>query len=470
MAYVAVQSALWFLTMYRVQQIEARLRQLDDQAAQQRLMNRLATAQIHPHFVFNTLASLTQWVETGDARAAPLLREFAAYLRATLPMFEREQQPLRDELDLVRHYLAIMAARLGERLQWQVDVDPALEPLPVPPGSLLTWWRTPSRTASNPRCAAARCGLARAGGRAAVLEVPQQSAARWTPRHDGLGLSNTRQRLLALHPDGRLQLAPDPRGRRLHRAHRIPHPRTMTTQILIADDEEAPREHLRRLLAGAWPDAELVAACANGVDAWDERLAHEPAVCFLDIRMPGLTGLEVAQRLQALAAPPQVVFVTAYNDHALAAFEAGAADYLVKPLDLERLQRLRGAAQGPPGQQQRAGRPRPAATAGPAAAGASPRRMKPIQASLGKEGAAHPARGGAVLRERRGATPASSRQEGEALIRTPLKELVAGLDPELFWQVHRSVLVNSRCIASRRAGRREQHAPHAQGPRTRSCR
>lgn len=220
----------------------------------------------------------------------------------------------------------------------------------------------------------------------------------------------------------------------------------MNPKILIADDEEAPREHLRRLLAGAWPDAELVAACANGVDAWDEALAHEPAVCFLDIRMPGLTGLEVAQRLQALAAPPQVVFVTAYNDHALAAFEAGAADYLVKPLDLERLQRcvvrLKGrlassSAPAGPDLQQLLAQLLPA----------RPTRMKPIQASLGKEvRLIQPEEVQYFESDARYTRVVTA--EGEALIRTPLKELVAGLDPELFWQVHRSVLVNSRCIAS----------------------
>ncbi|MFN4115851.1 MAG: sensor histidine kinase, partial [Inhella sp.] len=128
LAFVMMASAWWFLTMYREQQIDSRLAELDAQDEQLRLQRRLATAQIHPHFVFNTLASLTHWVETGDARAAPLLREFNAYLRATLPMFERESQPLREELELVRHYLAIMQARLGERLQWQVDcaTEPAL--------------------------------------------------------------------------------------------------------------------------------------------------------------------------------------------------------------------------------------------------------------------------------------------------------------------------------------------------------
>ncbi|WP_426957656.1 sensor histidine kinase, partial [Bacillus velezensis] len=83
---------------YRAEQIAARLRELDEQQAALRLSTRLAAAQIQPHFLFNTLASLQHWVDTGDARAAPLLRDFTAYLRATLPMFERELQPLADEI------------------------------------------------------------------------------------------------------------------------------------------------------------------------------------------------------------------------------------------------------------------------------------------------------------------------------------------------------------------------------------
>ncbi len=94
---------------------------------------------------------------------------------------------------------------------------------------------------------------------------------------------------------------------------------------LIADDEEAPRAMLRAALATAWPALRIVAECNNGVDAWDAFLEHEhePEVCFLDIRMPGLTGLDVAQRIGARA---HIVFVTAFGDHALAAFDAGAVD------------------------------------------------------------------------------------------------------------------------------------------------
>jgi DNA-binding LytR/AlgR family response regulator len=212
---------------------------------------------------------------------------------------------------------------------------------------------------------------------------------------------------------------------------------------LIADDEEGPREALRTLLARLWPQAQCVAACANGVDAWDEALALEPAVCFLDIRMPGLTGLEVAQRLSQLEKPPQIVFITAYNDQALAAFEAGALDYLVKPLDAERLQRTLARLQT------RLAAPAPAPDLQALLQQLLPARrgMKPIQASLGKEVKLIPPEE-VVYFESDARYTRVVTADGEALIRTPLKELLAQLDPELFWQVHRSVLVNSRCIAS----------------------
>jgi DNA-binding LytR/AlgR family response regulator len=215
------------------------------------------------------------------------------------------------------------------------------------------------------------------------------------------------------------------------------------TTVLIADDEEAPREQLKTALARLWPEHCLLAACSNGVDAWDEALAQEPQVCFLDIRMPGLTGLQVAQRLSQLDSPPQIVFVTAYNDHALAAFEAGALDYLVKPLDDERLARTLVRVR------QRLATPAPAPDLSvllrhllPAKA-----RMKPIQASLGKEvKLIQPEE--VLYFESDARYTRVVTGEGEALIRTPLKELVASLDADLFWQVHRSVLVNHRAIAS----------------------
>lgn len=185
----------WLLTLYRSQQIEARLRELDEQAERERLAARLGAAQIQPHFLFNTLASLQHWVETGDARAAPLLRDFSTYLRATLPMFERELQPLADELTLVRSYLAIMQARLGERLSVNIEADPQLA-VQLPPGTLLTLTENAIRHGIEPQLQGGRIEIkAQRVGQLAVLSVRDDGAGLSPHAQDGVGLSNTRRRL-----------------------------------------------------------------------------------------------------------------------------------------------------------------------------------------------------------------------------------------------------------------------------------
>lgn len=267
----------------------------------------------------------------------------------------------------------------------------------------------------------------------------------------------------------------------------------MKIRTLIADDEEGPREQLRAALQRLAPELELVAASVNGVDAWDDCLVLEPRLCFLDIRMPGLSGLEVAQRLASLDEPPQVVFVTAYGDHALSAFEAGAVDYVLKPVDdtrlLQCLQRLRqrggpwsdggrdGEDADSPATADRASSgpvaPAPAfrataATAAPGTVGAMTELpgmppgtlallrsllpaqrppMRPIQASQGREVQLIAPEDVLFFQSDSRYTRVVHRG-GEAWIRTALKELLSDLDPELFWQVHRSVVVNSRCVAS----------------------
>lgn len=220
----------------------------------------------------------------------------------------------------------------------------------------------------------------------------------------------------------------------------------MNPRVLIADDEEAPREQLRAALATAWPEAQIVAAATNGADAWDLFLEHEPEVCLLDIRMPGLSGIDVARRIGGQA---RVVFVSAYGDHALAAFDAGAVDYLLKPIDPSRLaqtvQRLRAAqpASAPDMAallQQLAGTLRKAAP------------LAVLQAAVGRE--VRLIRTEEVIyfesdsRYTRVVHEGASGATGDALIRTPLKELLTQLDEQLFWQVHRSVIVNHRHIAS----------------------
>lgn len=217
----------------------------------------------------------------------------------------------------------------------------------------------------------------------------------------------------------------------------------MNLTALIADDEEAPREQLRAALARLWPELRIVAASTNGAEAWDDCLAFEPAIAFLDIRMPGLTGLEVARRLAALAAPPLIVFVTAFDDHALAAFEAGAVDYVLKPVDDARL------AQALTRLRARLAQPAPDTTALQRllASLAPPRPVnRPIQAGVGREVHLIPP-DEVIYFEADQRYTRVVHQGGDALIRTPLRELLTQLDPEQFWQIHRSVLVNSRRIA-----------------------
>ena len=109
------------------------------------------------------------------------------------------------------------------------------------------------------------------------------------------------------------------------------------TTVLIAEDEPLMRERLVTMLALAWPEARIVLVAENGNDAWDGFLEHEPQVVFLDIRMRGLDGVVLGRLLAQFARPPRVVFVTAYEEHAVDAFEIKAEDYLLKPVRPERL-------------------------------------------------------------------------------------------------------------------------------------
>jgi DNA-binding LytR/AlgR family response regulator len=217
---------------------------------------------------------------------------------------------------------------------------------------------------------------------------------------------------------------------------------------LIADDEEAPREQLRLALQQAWPELDVVATSVNGVDAWDAFLEHEPAVCFLDVRMPGLTGLEVAQRIGGRA---QVVFVTAYGDHALAAFDTGAVDYVLKPVDAARLaqaiDRVKARLAAPAGVSTELQQ----LLSQLAAQVRKPAPLEVLQAGVGKE--VRLVRIADVVyfeSDTRYTRVVYTGDEGDAevLIRTPLKELLAQLDPAHFWQVHRSVIVNHRHVAA----------------------
>jgi DNA-binding LytR/AlgR family response regulator len=219
---------------------------------------------------------------------------------------------------------------------------------------------------------------------------------------------------------------------------------------LIADDEPLLRQSMRRLLAQAWPELLVVAEPRNGREAVEQFEALHPDVCFLDVQMPGLSGVEAARYIGRRA---QLVFVTAFNRYAVEAFEHGALDYLVKPVEASRLattiERIKERLHRPGGApdtdaliEQLAARLRK---------GASDPRLRWIRASVGQTIRLIAVEEIDYLRSDEKYTRIAWRnaegQSSDALIRTPLKELLDQLDPERFAQVHRAVVVNLHAIS-----------------------
>ncbi|GIK88309.1 MAG: DNA-binding response regulator [Betaproteobacteria bacterium] len=210
---------------------------------------------------------------------------------------------------------------------------------------------------------------------------------------------------------------------------------------LIAEDEPLMRERLKEKLAEAWPELAVVAEAADGDEALALFDAHLPQVAFLDIRMPGRTGIDVAA---SIGSDCHVVFITAYDQYAIAAFDAGAVDYLLKPVEGDRLaqavERLRRKLAGPPADLSaliadlRDKLPRPV------------QRLRWIKAAIGKQ-VRLIAVDDVVYFQSDSKYTRVVLAQSEALIRTPLKDLLEELDPERFWQVHRSTVVNLHHVA-----------------------
>lgn len=222
----------------------------------------------------------------------------------------------------------------------------------------------------------------------------------------------------------------------------------MTPTALIADDEAHLRAHLRTKLNKLWPEILIVGEASNGVEASSMIADLTPSVAFLDIKMPGLSGMEVAQRIKTAT---RVVFVTAYDQFALDAFDREAVDYLVKPVNDERLARTIARLQ------------KALTDAAPAPALAdllsrlvrppeSPDLVKPlrwVRASRGDTTSHVPVQDVLYFQSDDKYTVVTA-VDGEHLIRTPLADLVAGLDPEWFWQIHRSTIVNMQHVSATR--------------------
>jgi LytS/YehU family sensor histidine kinase len=209
-----IVTVLWFLVVWRSHEIEARLREQAEQATSVEMARRLAAAQLEPHFLFNTLASVQHWVQTRDERAGPLLAALTGYLRATLPLFDRPRLPAGDELVAVQRYLEVLQARLGPRLSWLIDVPPPLQRALLPPGLLLSLVENAVVHGIEPSLRGGRIALAaRRDGDAVVFEVLDDGLGPSPDLQEGWGLTNLRQSLrLAFGDAGRLSLAAGPAG------------------------------------------------------------------------------------------------------------------------------------------------------------------------------------------------------------------------------------------------------------------
>ena len=218
---------------------------------------------------------------------------------------------------------------------------------------------------------------------------------------------------------------------------------------VVAEDEQLLRDELLLLLREAWPELQVAAACEDGAEAVDAIATHKPDVAFLDIRMPGLTGLDVAAAAAISSPATQVVFVTAYNQYAIDAFDRGAVDYLLKPVAPDRLaatlKRVRARMETGASQadalaavvEQLKGRLPGLQTQPP---------LQWVTASAGRETKLILVDDVAYFQADDKYTVVMT-AEGEALIRKPIRDLLGALDPAVFKQIHRSTIVNMRAVA-----------------------
>jgi len=210
---------------------------------------------------------------------------------------------------------------------------------------------------------------------------------------------------------------------------------------IVAEDEPILRTQLEGKLAKLWPELEIIASVGDGAAALEALEDRAPDFMFLDIQMPEMTGVEVARHVGNRA---HVVFVTAYDQYAIQAFETGAVDYILKPAADDRLsvtiERLKAKLASPPMDLK-------AVLSQIAQAGGRKEKLQWIKATIGQNLRLIPVAEVLFFQSDEKYTRVVL-AEGEALIKTPIRELLDGLDPEVFWQIHRSTLVNANAIAA----------------------
>ena len=215
---------------------------------------------------------------------------------------------------------------------------------------------------------------------------------------------------------------------------------------IVADDERLMREQLRARLTEVWPELQILAEAKNGEEAVAAVREYQPDLAFLDIRMPGMTGIEAAQQIGDAC---HIVFITAYNEYAVDAFEHGAVDYVLKPAEAERLAitvtRLKRRIGSRPSDLSALLSQLSAKLDGAGNAQQNSY-LQWIQASVGQQLRLIPTAEILFFRSDEKYTRVQT-ESFEALIRKPIKELTDELDPSQFWQIHRATIVNAKAIA-----------------------
>ena len=381
---------------------------------------------------------------------------------------------------------------MGPRLAWAIDVPRELAQLAAAADAAAAGGRERDQARARAQDRGRPCRRVRAPRRrpaaACGRPIPDSACARRAIRRPpGLGLPNLRARLAALYGnaaalDARRQRAD---GHARHDRFPFAWPMPMATDrvpagrttAIIADDEPRLADYLKSRLAALWPELVIAGIAANGPDAQALLAREAPDIAFLDIRMPGLTGLDVARRADAGV---HVVFVTAFDQYAVEAFERAAVDYLLKPVSTSAWRRpSRGSRRAC-----RRVAPAPDWRAALACHRTSCARWPPraraagVDSRVDRPAGAPDRRRGCLYFQANDKYTSVFTADGEALIRTPLKELVAQLDPHRFWQVHRGTIVNVAHVAdddarssrpghadARRAGPRRSRSR----ARTRTC-
>jgi DNA-binding LytR/AlgR family response regulator len=227
----------------------------------------------------------------------------------------------------------------------------------------------------------------------------------------------------------------------------------MSMRALIADDEPQLAKYLAERLTELWPELRICGIAVNGEDALAKINNEKPDLVFLDIKMPGLSGLEVARRMTH---PSMVVFVTAYHKYAVDAFEEEAVDYLLKPVSDERLMRAIARIKNRCGDKEGIQDLKPLLSRLAKALEKKDAYVRYLRASFGKAMRLVPVEDVLFIRAQTKYTSVVTR-DGEFLMRTALTELIRQLDPELFWRIHRSIIVNVSKVVSIKQTGREAH-------------